>query len=77
MKTLYELLLKSKYQLAKYYGEKAFTFKEVNGEWSKQFTVSKFGKKYVVDGFEGTENMIRKFEVEFDTYKEVVKYLGI
>jgi hypothetical protein len=77
MKRLYELLLKSKYVLKHYYCEKSFAFEETNGGWSKQFTVSKYSKKYVVDGFEGSSNFIRTFKVEFDTYQEVVKYLGI
>ena len=77
MKKIYELLLKSKYNLIHYYGEKAFTFEENNGNWSKQFTISKYGRMYVVDGFEGTPNAIQTFKVEFNTYKEVIKYLGI
>lgn len=77
MKTIYQLLLQSKYYLKHYYSEKAFTFGEDNGEWSKQFSVSKYGKKYVVDGFEGTRNCIRTFKSEFDTYKEVIVYLNI
>jgi hypothetical protein len=77
MKRIYELLLKSKYELMHYYCEKAFTFGETNGNWSKQFSVSKWSKKYVVDGFEGTANCIRTFKVEFDTCKEVIEYLKI
>jgi len=77
MKRIYELLLKSKYKLNHYYSDKAFTFEEVNGDWSKQFTISKYGRKYKVDGFEGTANCIRTFNIELDTYQEVIKYLGI
>lgn len=77
MKTLYKLLLESKYYLKHYYGEKAFTFAEDNGEWSIQFTVSKYGKKYIVDGFEGTRNCIRTFKSELDTVKEVIDCLKI
>lgn len=77
MNKLYELLLKSKYCLLHYFGEKSYTFGETNGGWSKQFNVSKYGKKYIVDGHEGMSNFIKTFRVEFDTYKEVIKYLGI
>jgi hypothetical protein len=77
MNKLYNLLLQSKYYLINYYGEKAFTFGELKGDWSKQFTISKYSKKYVVDGFEGLPNIIKTFKKEFDTYKEVVEYLGL
>ena len=77
MDTIYKLLLKSKYSLKHYYSSKAFTFNETNGDWSKQFTVSKYGKTYIVDGFEGLRNMIKTFKFECNTYKEVVKYLGL
>lgn len=71
------MLLKSQYSLKHYYSAKSFTFYKENGDWSKQFTVSKYGKQYVVDGFEGTKNFIKTFKVELSTYKDVVKYLQI
>lgn len=77
IKKLYELLCKSKYTYVRHYGDKAFVFNEVNGNWEKRFTVSKYGKVYVVDGYEGLPNIIKTFRVEFNTYKEVVEYLGI
>jgi len=77
MDTIYKILLNSKYNLSHYYNSKAFTFEEENGNWKKQFTISKYGKTYCVDGFEGLPNMIRTFKKEFSTYKEVVTYLGL
>jgi len=77
MSRLYDRLLNSKYELLHYYGLYAFSFEEKNGDWGKQFTVSKYGKKYVIDGFEGTRNVIKAFKIELDTLKEVYIYLGI
>lgn len=77
MKTLYKLLLNSKYQFVRDFGDKAFTFKETFGDWEKQFTISKYGRKYEVKGFEGTNDFIKTFYISFDTYQEVAEYLGI
>ena len=77
MNKLYNLLLKSKYSLEHFYSYKSYTFKLVDGKWEKIVTISKYGVKYVVDGFEGLSNCIKTFKCEFRTYKEVVKYLGI
>jgi len=77
MRRLYDRLVNSKYELLHYYGLKLFSFEEKNGTWSKQFTVSKYGKKYVIYGFEGTQNIIKTFKAEIETLKEVYIYLGI
>lgn len=77
MRMLYNLLLKSKYSLKYYYNEKSFTFYEEHGDWSKQFTVSKYGQNYIVDGFEGTKDFIKTFKIELKKYKDVIKYLEI
>lgn len=78
MKKLYNILLKSKYKLKCYYCEKSFTFEQdYRNGLTYQFNVSKYGKKYKIDGFEGINNMIKTFKIELDKLSEVLKYLGI
>ncbi len=77
MKRLYDLLLKSKYVFDNYYSEKSFSFKLIEGEWTKSINISKYSSKYKVSGYEGLSNCIKTFAYEFDKYKDVIKYLEL
>jgi len=75
MNRIYQFLLKSEYAPKNYWGEKSFSFKIVNGDWSKIIYISKYGKGYKVEIMEGLSNIIKVTKTDVKTYKDVIELL--
>jgi hypothetical protein len=75
MNKLKEYLISIGYQIWQTYGDKAYTVKKENGDWSKSVTISKYGRQYDVDIVEGLPNFINVRKGKFNTYKEAVEFI--
>ena len=74
---LYHYLLTRGYLLENYWGEKSFSFKKVNGDWSKSIYISKYSKEYEVNIIEGLSNIIKTRNIKVKTYKEVIELIKL
>jgi hypothetical protein len=77
MNRIYIYLLGSaEWTLEYYFGEKSFSFRKSDGDWSKTVHISKYGKEYEIKITEGLPNIIKRTEIKCNTYKEVIKFIG-
>ena len=71
MNTLYKWLLYYDYEIIRRYEHYNFTIQLSDG----QFSITKYGTEYKVDGFRGTKNMIKVTKGGFKTINEVKSFI--